>query len=233
MGNPGTTDEPELSDIARWSRSNDLCRPFVDLLPVSGVAISVIGTLARRMTVCSSDTVAAQLEGLQFDLGEGPQWEVMKTGHPVLSPDLSLQRTSNWPVFGAAAAGLGVAAIFAFPIAVGAVTVGVVDLYRTTPGVLDGLMVSLARSLADQVATPAVKAAISSAEQDHAPESAGAPTMRREVHQATGMIIAQLQISAPAAFSLLRGHAFASGRSVEDVAADVVARLLDFRQLPN
>jgi hypothetical protein len=80
MGNPGTTDEPELSDIARWSRSNDLCRPFVDQLPVSGVAISVIGTLARRMTVCSSDTVAAQLEGLQFDLGEGPQWEVMKTG---------------------------------------------------------------------------------------------------------------------------------------------------------
>ena len=104
MGNPGTTDEPELSEIAGWSWGNDLCRPFVEQLPVTGASISVIGTLARRMTVCSSDTVAAQLEGLQFDLGEGPQWEVMKTGMPVFSPDLSLQSTSNWPVFGAAAA---------------------------------------------------------------------------------------------------------------------------------
>ncbi len=233
MGNPGTTDEPELSEIAGWSWGNDLCRPFVDQLPVTGASISVIGTLARRLTVCSSDTVAAQLEGLQFDLGEGPQWEVMKTGMPVFSPDLSLQSTSNWPVFGAAAARLGAAAVFAFPIAVGAVTVGVVDLYRTTPGALDGLMVALARSLADQVAAPAVKTAISWAEQDHAPENAGAPTMRREVHQATGMIIAQLEITATEAFSLLRGHAFVSGRTVEDVATDVVARLLDFRQLPN
>ncbi|WP_185201954.1 ANTAR domain-containing protein [Glaciihabitans sp. INWT7] len=222
-----------MSELEGWRWGDDLCRPFVDQLPVTGASISVIGTLARRMTVCYSDTVAAQLEGLQFDLGEGPQWEVMKTGLPVLSPDLSLRNTANWPVFGSAAARLGAAAVFAFPIAVGAVTVGVVDLYRTTSGALDGLMFALARSLAEQVAAPAVKAAISSAEEDQALENAGTPTMRREVHQATGMIIAQLEVSAAEAFSLLRGHAFVSGRSVEDVASDVVARLLDFRQLPN
>jgi AmiR/NasT family two-component response regulator len=65
------------------------------------------------------------------------------------------------------------------------------------------------------------------------PEAAGSPTMRREVHQATGMILMQLETTATEAFSLLRAHAFSSGRTVEDVAKDVVARLLDFRQLSN
>ena len=211
----------------------DLCRPFVEPLSVTGASISVIGRRMRRMMVCSSDGVATRLEGLQFDLGEGPQWEVMKTGMPVLSADLSPQATASWPVFGAAAARLGVAALFAFPLAMGAVTVGVINLYRTTPGVLDVRMIALARSLTNQVAGAAVKAAISSAEADDDPEDAGTATMRREVHQATGMILAQLEISATEAFSLLRGHAFASSRTMEDVATDVVARRLDFRCLPN
>ena len=185
----------------------------------------------RRMTVCSSDSVAGRLEGLQFDLGEGAQWEVMKTGMPVLSADLSPRATASWQVFGDAAARLGAAALFAFPLAMGAVTVGVINLFRTTPGALDVRMLALARSLTNQVAGAAVKATICSAEAKVAPEAAGTATMRPKVHQATGMILVQLEISATEAFSLLRGHAFASSRTMEDVATDVVARRLDFRCL--
>jgi hypothetical protein len=216
----------------RWAE-DDLCRPFVELLPVTGASISLIGRLSRRVTVGSSDSIAARLEGLQFDLGEGPQWVVMKTGTASLSADLSPAHTTEWPVFAAAAARLGAAALFAFPITMGAVTVGVIDLYRSTPGPLDLEAVSLARALATRVAGPAVQAAIRSAEQDDVPEAGGSPTMRREVHQATGMVLMQLETTATEAFSILRAHAFASGRTVEDVAKDVVARLLDFRQLSN
>jgi len=216
----------------RWP-GEDLCRPFLDLLPVTGASISVIGRFSRRVTVCSSDPLAARLEGLQFDLGEGPQWVVMKTGTPSLSADLSPQSTGQWPVFAAAAARLGAAALFAFPIKMGAVTVGVIDLYRSAPGGLDDQAVLLARSLAARVAGAAVQAAIRSAEQDEPSEVAGSPTMRREVHQATGMILMQLETTATEAFSLLRAHAFASGRPVDDVARDVVSRLLDFRHLSN
>jgi transcriptional regulator with GAF, ATPase, and Fis domain len=233
MCNAGTINHSALSpDRSGWV-GDDLCRPFVEQLFVTGVSISVIGTHMRRMTVCSSDSVSASLDGLQFDLGEGPQWEVMKTGTPVLSADLSPRATASWPVFGDAAARLGAAALFAFPLAMGAVTVGVINLYRTTPGALDARMVALARSLTNQVAGAAVKAAIYSAQAEDAPEAAGTATMRREVHQATGMILVQLEISATEAFSLLRGHAFASSRTMEDVATDVVARRLDFRCLPD
>jgi hypothetical protein len=234
MSNIGGAPKPAIpADPLDLEPGDDLCQPFVDLLPVTGASISVIGRLARRVTLCSSDSLAARLESLQFDLGEGPQWVVMKTGSRCLASDLSPQHTTKWPVFAAEASRLGVGALFAFPITMGAVTVGVVDLYCRTPGGLDNSATALASALATRVSGPAVQAAINSAEQEHDSASAGSPTMRREVHQATGMILMQLGTTATQAFSLLRAHAFVSGRSVEDVAKDVVTRMLDFRHLAN
>ena len=65
----------------------------------------------------------------------------------VLSAGLSPRATEHWPVFGTAAAGLGAAALFAFPIAMSATTVG--DLYRRpvarrTDPLTSGTMVSMA-----------------------------------------------------------------------------------------
>ena len=49
---------------------------------------------------------------------------------------------------------------------------------------------------------------------------------RAEVHQATGMISVQLEVSAAEALVRLRAHAYAEGRTLRDVAADVVGRRL-------
>jgi AmiR/NasT family two-component response regulator len=51
---------------------------------------------------------------------------------------------------------------------------------------------------------------------------------RAEIHQATGMVVAQLEISATDAFARLRAYAFAEQRQLADVARDVVARRLHF-----
>ena len=51
---------------------------------------------------------------------------------------------------------------------------------------------------------------------------------RREVHQATGMVLAQLDVTADDAILLLRAHAFSSGRSVREIANEVVERRLEF-----
>jgi AmiR/NasT family two-component response regulator len=50
----------------------------------------------------------------------------------------------------------------------------------------------------------------------------------REVHQATGMIMAQLGVGAMVAFARLQASAFASGQLLTEVARDVVARLVRF-----
>jgi GAF domain-containing protein len=229
-GNP-----PDAGTRARgpWGWGSDLCAPFVELLPVTGASISVFGLPGRELTICSSGPVAARLEELQFDLGEGPHWVVARTGRPAGSPDLVNDAQNDWPVFASAIAGLEVAALFAFPLTMGAVTVGVVDLYRDTPGDLTARDVALAESLARAVVASAVRLAIRSAEDDGGTEARGAPAMRREVHQAIGMILIQRDTSATEAFSLLRARAFASGCTVEDVASDVVARRLDFGDLPD
>jgi hypothetical protein len=207
-----------------------LCAPFVDGLPVTGASISVFGVDGRQSTVSASDPIASRAETLQFELGEGPHWQALAHGVPVLCADLSAE-DGEWPVFGQAARELGIAALFAFPMVLGAVTVGVVDLYRLTPGRLDPEAIFRATSMAGRVANSAVVQATASAHSHDSEERAMAPAMRREVHQATGMILAQLDIPATDAFSRLRAHAFASGRSVEDVAHDVVIRLLDFSTL--
>lgn len=48
-----------------------LCLRFPDLLPVTGASISVAGREGESV-VGATDTRAARLEQLQFDLGAGP-----------------------------------------------------------------------------------------------------------------------------------------------------------------
>ncbi len=219
--------------IPAWEWGDDLCAPFVDLLPVSGASISVFRSSGSHSTVCSSDVTAARLDAMQFELGEGPRWEVARTGSPAISTDAAHDAHPDWPVFGAALAALGVGALFSFPIMTGAVMMGVVDLYRRTPGALGRPATTRLRSLARRVAAPAVREAVRSAGLHVSAEHPNASALRRVVHQAVGMIFVQLDTTTDEALALLRSHAFSAGRPIEEVARDVVARRLDFRHLPD
>ena len=207
-----------------------LCSPFVEMLPVDGASISVF-SLSGQSTICASDALAARSETLQFELGEGPHWEALRTGIPVLCPDLADVATTDWPTFRESARSIGVRSVFAFPMKMGAVTVGIVDLYASTPVLLDARMIALTLSLAARTAPAAAHQAMYSANDELSVEHELAPAMRREVHQATGMIQAQLDTTATDAFARLRAHAFVTGISVDDIARDVVARRLDFSTL--
>jgi hypothetical protein len=210
----------------------DLCSPFIDDLGVTGVAIAVFGPRGGQSTICSSDAVAARIDELQFDLGEGPQWTTLKTGVPTLVPDVSTGNHDSWPIFAASISSLHVGALFSFPMLMGAVTVGTVGLYRRTAGALSPQRVEIAVTLASALTGVAVRHVIAGADNEDAGESMVTPAMRREVHQATGMILVQLDTTATNAYSRLQAHAFANGRTVQDIARDVVSRRLSFRSLP-
>jgi hypothetical protein len=114
----------------------DLCVPFLHMLPVTGVAISTVGDPFGSETICASDAAAARLDEIQLDLGEGPCWEAIRTGSPVLVQDVQGAASRRWPVAlqGLQAAGLG--AVFAFPMRFGTLDIGAVDLYTDEPGAL-------------------------------------------------------------------------------------------------
>lgn len=206
-----------------------LCAGFLESLPISGVAISVFSGLAPETMVCASDAVAARIDELQFDLGEGPRWEALQTRRPVLLSDVRRETHTDWPVFAKALLELDVSALFVFPLVLGALDVGVAELYSSKPGPLTRADQSTALELADAATWRLLRQLLSLSPADGTePQPDGSPLSRREVHQATGMVLAQAGTSARDALLLIRAHAFSQGRTVREVARDVVSRKLDF-----
>lgn len=210
-----------------------LCLPIVRELGVSGASISVSSDPKRQSTVCASDPVAARIDALQLELGEGPRWTALSSRAPALCADLRGQGHTQWPVFTEAVGHLDVRAVFSFPMIMGAAVVGVVDVYCRNPRPVDPHFLSLASLLAGRAASGAVQIALQSAERETSQESSMAPAMRREVHQATGVLISQLRVSATEAFARLRGHAFVTNQSIEEVAHEIVERRLRLDDLPH
>jgi len=207
-----------------------LCTAFMTQLPISGAVLSIVDRNGHRATVTSTDPVAARWDELELELGVGPLRDATTDSAPQLIPDVAAS-TMN-PVIGAHFARLGVRALFAFPLIMGAATVGVAGLYRSTPGALSVDALSTALSLSRWVTVPAVRKALALAAQDlEADELDAGPGLRREVHQATGMISAQLDVSTSEAFARLRAYAIATDRSVTAVSRDVVERVIDFLDL--
>lgn len=225
----GLSGMAEGTGFAAQGLDAGLCTGFVKSLPISGAAISVFSGLAPETLVCASNAVAARIDELQFDLGEGPRWESLHTRRPVLLPDVRRGPHTAWPVFAKSLLKLDVGAIFVFPLALGALDIGVVELYSSEPGPLSPAKHSTALQLADAATWLLMRRLLTLAPEDGIDTPAdGSPLSRREVHQATGMVLAQAGTSARDALLLLRAHAFSHGRSVREVARDVVSRTLDF-----
>jgi len=193
---------------------------------VDGVAVTVVLAATPRETIYASDRVASQLEELTLTLGEGPGVDAF-AGGPVLVADLSAaERLARWPAFAPAAVQAGVRAVFALPLRIGAIHLGVMSLYRAQPGGLDPEQLADALVLADTAGALLLDAADGSRPDGYQP--APAVLQHPEVHQATGMILVQLGVSAAVALVRLRAYAYAHDRPLRDVATDVVARRLRF-----
>jgi hypothetical protein len=206
-----------------------LCAACLSALPVSGVGAALMTADGPSgVVLAATDERARQLEELQFALGEGPCVEASGGARPVLEPDLVAAGSPRWPRFGAAVLGAGVRAVFAFPLRVGAIRVGVLDLYRDTPGPLT--TPDLVEALAFADAATAVVLHLQDHDADDGALSAltGLIDSRAEVHQATGMITIQLGVSLAEALLRLRAHAYVTGQTVSVVAADVVNRRMFF-----
>lgn len=202
----------------------DLSRHFVTVFPISGAAVSTVGDFLGSQTLSASDRTAARLDELQFDLGEGPCWDAMRTARPVLVSDV--RRGSVWPAFSPALLSEDVASIFAFPLVVGPLQIGAVDLYTRAPSALDPEQAQQAGAMADVIGRQVLRRAIDDLELDE--PAATDQFSRRLIHQATGMVLAQLDLTPDDARLVIQGHAFAAERTMMDVARDIIDGRLDF-----
>ena len=205
-----------------------LCRFAVDEMALSGCALVLMSGVESASVLAGAGRHARTVTGLQMELGEGPCLHAHAYGIPVLLPDLSAEGASRWPAFAAAALAAGVRAEFSLPLTVGPGGIGTLDLCRDRTGMLSDEHMADALVAAD-IARDAVLY------QQYAPGGPGLPellaaagTDRIVVHQATGMIAAQLDDTIANALARLRAAAFASGRSMYDLSQDVVERRVRF-----
>lgn len=214
-----------------------ICEAFVDGLDVDGAALSLLTAQVASRTMHATDPTAELLEELQFTLNEGACIEAATTGYPVLVSDLRHSaEVARWPVFAASVVERSeVRALFALPLQWGTVNLGVIDLYRRVPGGLSDVQGRDALRAADTAALMMLTLRTDPDALDGSPGRDGgwldsSVATHAEIHQATGMVLIQLDVTADAALARMRARAFAEGRLLVEVARDVVARRLEFTQ---
>ncbi|MFH8487731.1 GAF and ANTAR domain-containing protein [Streptomyces longisporoflavus] len=196
-------------------------------LGVDGVAVSVTPGNGLNELLWATPGASTRLEDLQFTLGQGPGPEVALSGAAVVVPDLAAEPAARWPVLLPEVLALGIGAVFCLPLRLGEVCLGTMTLQRARPGPLAQTPMSDAR-----IVTHALTAALVKDEQSWDAFAAAQDSShfyRAAVHQATGMVSAQANVSVAEALIRLRAYAFQQGRSLLEVAEDVVARRVHFR----
>ena len=205
-----------------------LCQVCAEATGTTGAGIMLMSGQLSRGSICSTDAVSALIEELQYDLGEGPCIDAFQHDRPVMEPDLADPATPRWLAFSVPVVAAGGRAVFGFPLRVGAVRLGAMNLYRSEPGALTDDQHADALVMADVAAQAVLMFQAGAPPGGLADELAAGAEFRYVVHQAAGMVAAQLDISVGEALVRLRAHAFASGGRLSDLAADVVARRVRF-----
>ena len=208
-----------------------LCEACVALFEVDAAAISLVFDGANTGTLGSSGQHARTCDELQFLLGEGPCLDSVTRRAPVLVVDLADPDDARWPIYGPAMLDLQVRGVFAMPVVVAGEYVGALDLFRTQPGGLEESQLTGAVAAAELAGIPLLDlldSDMAAAASDPASNAWAELHIlsRAEVSQATGMLVAQLEVEPAEALVRLRAHAYATGRSATDVARDILDRKL-------
>jgi len=207
---------------------HSLCENSASVARVSGAGVVLILHGRALGTVCSSNDVAETVEEVQYTLGEGPCIDAFTTRQPVMEPDLAADDGVRWPGFREGALAAGIHAAFGFPILVGPVCIGALNLYQDHSGTLSDDQVADAEAIAHVAGRIVMDWQSVAGEGSLARQLEHLPANRAVVHQATGMVSVQAAVPIDDAATMLRAYAFATNRPVHDVATAVVARDLRF-----
>jgi hypothetical protein len=211
-----------------WSSAR-LCEVTRDIVGVSGAGVMLMSGDVPGGSLCTTDDVSDIIEDLQYTLGEGPCVDAYHHDRVVLEPDLAHPGELRWFAFTPRAVEAGVRAMFAFPLQVGTVHLGALNLYRDRPGPLTDDQHANALVMADVVAHWVLDVQADAPPGTMAQELALDADFHFVVHNAAGAVSVQLGVSITEALIRLRAYAFSNDRLLRDVAEDVVARRLRFQ----
>jgi hypothetical protein len=201
-------------------------------LQVDGAGLTVHADGGLRAPIGASDPTTAHAERLQFTFGAGPCLRAADDGVAIAFDEEDIRR--NWAELHASlTTETPYRSVLSLPLLPPLGPLIVLDLYTCEPAELtrldrdevEAVLVRLTVRLADGLLDP------------DDPRQAGGwwtgpdAQRRTRVWQAMGMVTVLRDLDPPDALQVLKAHAFATGRVVDDVAADLVAGRLDVAAL--
>jgi hypothetical protein len=209
-------------------QTKQICDVCAEITGMTGAGIMLMSDDVPQGSVCASDELAALLQQLQYTLGEGPSVDAYQEDHTISEPHLARDSLQRWLAFSPPAIEAGVRSVFAFPIHVGAVRLGCLNLYSRRTGPFSDDQYADALALADIAAQTVLLLQANAPAGRLATELEAGGEFQYVVHQAAGMVAAQLDVTIGHALIRLRAHAFGCDRPLTQVAEQVVARVLRF-----
>src|SRR6266550_4497342 len=204
-----------LAELSAWEGAWSaawLCAVCPQITGVSGAGIMLMSGEIPRGSLGSSDEVSGLIEELQYTLGEGPCVDAYRQDRVVAEPDLTDPVTRRWFAFAPPALEAGVRAVFGFPLRVGTVRLGALNLYREWSGPLSDDQNADALVMADVAARWVLEAQAGASPGAVASELEAGADFHFAVHNAAGMVSVQAGVSVTEALIRLRAFAFSHDR---------------------
>jgi len=197
-----------------------ICRAAVSGLGLLGAAVHVMPQSGVSGIGASSDAHAAILAELLTTTGEGPGADAFSMRRPVLVPDL-LASSGRWPGYVEAAARAGLGAVWSLPLHLGAVSLGILDLYDVDARSLSAEDLGVAVQLSRLAVEPLLDGR-SGGHGGSVDAGLAAVEHFAEVHQAQGMVMVDLKVELAEALVRMRAHAFANEMTLVELARAIV-----------
>jgi len=205
-----------------WT-GDTLCAAARAMLAADGASICLAGD--EDHTVIGVDPASiGPLAEAPSDDGYGPCLDAVRTGRVIVGADLATGAVATWPTVANLATSLGFRSLCAWPLQLGAIRLGALTVFHADGAPLDGEAQQRGSSFALAATELVLLTNDPSSPSSIAAILDGATERRAVVHQATGMVSAQLDIALADALSVLRARAWSEGQSIADLARAVVSR---------
>ncbi|CUR62378.1 putative ANTAR domain protein [metagenome] len=179
------------------------------------VSLTIRTNRGAHKTLASSAPVAAEVDALQHELGEGPCLEIADTGGWLRSG--SVETDPRWPGWGPKAAVLGVRSLLSVAVTDREAPLGALNLYSGEPSSFAD------RDVVDLALVYAVHATTALSSARRATTLQTAVSSRHVIGMAQGIAMERYGIDQHQSFELLRRLSSTTNVKLRDVAAQIVA----------
>lgn len=198
----------------------------VQLLDVSAAGIMLSDQRGGLTVMASSTEEARLLELFELQSNQGPCLDCVRSGSPVAYDDLAAMRAA-WPVFTPRLQALGFSSAQAVPLRLREETIGALNMFRVTPGLLTAADLAVGQALADVATVGLLQERAIAARAQLAQQLQGALNSRVLLEQAKGVLAERTGLQVDQAFRLMRAYARTRSRRLSDIAAEILEGTLD------